>query len=117
MRELNERLDFGDRIVQPLADSRRGKNTQHPLADLLRQSIYGRMAGYEDVNAVLRRAREGGAVDQGQDDPAQLPSVPFQRNARLWLSLVPHNLGNLWRRLVLPMRIDNLSLTICSNGW
>ena len=26
---------------------------------------------------------------------------------RLWLSLMTYNLGNLWRRLVLPKRIDN----------
>jgi hypothetical protein len=30
---------------------------------------------------------------------------------RLWLSLIAYNLGNLWRRLVLPQRIDNWSLT------
>jgi hypothetical protein len=30
---------------------------------------------------------------------------------RLWLSLIAYNLGNLWRRLVLPKRIDNWSLT------
>jgi len=30
---------------------------------------------------------------------------------RLWLSLIAYNLVNLWRRLVLPMRIDTWSLT------
>ena len=30
---------------------------------------------------------------------------------RLWLSLIAYNLGNLWRRLVLPRRIGNWSLT------
>jgi hypothetical protein len=29
----------------------------------------------------------------------------------LWLSVIAYNLGNLWRRLVLPKRIDNWSLT------
>jgi len=29
---------------------------------------------------------------------------------RLWLSVLAYNLGNLWRRLVLPERIDNWSL-------
>ncbi len=29
----------------------------------------------------------------------------------LWLSLIAYNLGNLWRRLVLPARIHNWSLT------
>jgi hypothetical protein len=39
---------------QHLTDSRRGKNTQFPFADLLRQSVYGRLAGYEDVNDAER---------------------------------------------------------------
>ena len=45
VRELDERLGFGDLVAQHLTDSRRGKNTQLPLADLLRQSVYGRIAG------------------------------------------------------------------------
>jgi len=47
---LDERLGFGELITQHLSGSRRGKNTQLPLADLLRQSVYSRIAGYEDVN-------------------------------------------------------------------
>jgi Transposase DDE domain group 1 len=36
----------------------------------------------------------------------------FRSNeVRLWLSVMAYNLGNLWRRLVLPRRIDNWSLT------
>jgi hypothetical protein len=36
----------------------------------------------------------------------------FRANeVRLQLSLLAYNLGNLWRRLVLPKRIDNWSLT------
>jgi len=36
----------------------------------------------------------------------------FRSNeVRLWLSLIAYNLGNLWRRLVLPKRIENWSLT------
>jgi len=30
---------------------------------------------------------------------------------RLWLSVIAYNLGNLWRRLALPQRIGNWSLT------
>ena len=30
---------------------------------------------------------------------------------RLWLSVIAYNLGNLWRRLALPRRIRNWSLT------
>ena len=36
----------------------------------------------------------------------------FRSNeVRLWLSVIAYNLGNLWRRLVLPNRIDGGSLT------
>jgi hypothetical protein len=58
VRELDGRLGFGALIAQHLADYRRGKKTQLPLADLLRQSIYGRLAGYEDVNDVERLSKD-----------------------------------------------------------
>jgi len=58
VRELDERLGFGELIAQHLADSRRGKNTQFPLADLLRQSVCSRMAGYEDVNDAERLSQD-----------------------------------------------------------
>ena len=48
VRELDERLGIGKLIENNLTDSRRGKNTQLPLADLFRQSVYSRLAGYED---------------------------------------------------------------------
>ena len=36
----------------------------------------------------------------------------FRSNeVRLWLSVIAYNLGNLWRRLVLPKRIKKWSLT------
>ena len=36
----------------------------------------------------------------------------FRSNeVRLWLSLIAYNLGNLWRRLVLPKKVENWSLT------
>jgi hypothetical protein len=58
VRELDERLGFGELITQHLSDSRRGKNTQLPLADLLRQSVYSRIAGYEDVNDAERLSQD-----------------------------------------------------------
>ena len=58
VRELDERLQFGELIEQHLTDSRRGKNTQLALADLLRQSIYSRLAGYEDVNDAERLSQD-----------------------------------------------------------
>jgi hypothetical protein len=36
----------------------------------------------------------------------------FRSNeVRLWLSVIAYNLANLWRRLVLPKRVDHWSLT------
>ena len=58
VRELDERLGFGELIENNLTDSRRGKNTQFPLADLLRQSVYSRLAGYEDLNDAERLAQD-----------------------------------------------------------
>jgi hypothetical protein len=46
-------LGFGDLIAEHLTDCRRRKNTQLPLADLLRQSVNSRIAswGVPDKNA------------------------------------------------------------------
>jgi hypothetical protein len=57
VRELDERLGLSELIEQHLTDSR-GKNTQLPLADLLRQSVYSRLAGYEDVNDAERLSQD-----------------------------------------------------------
>jgi Transposase DDE domain group 1 len=40
--------------VADLHDTRTGQNTRHSLPALLRQSIYSRPAGYEDVNDAER---------------------------------------------------------------
>jgi hypothetical protein len=58
VRELDERLGFGELIAQHLTDSRHGQNTQLPLADLLRQSVYSRIEGYEDVNDAERLSQD-----------------------------------------------------------
>ncbi len=44
VRELDERLRFGELIKLHLADPR-GKNTRLPLADLARQPVYSRLGG------------------------------------------------------------------------
>jgi hypothetical protein len=57
VRELDERLGFGELIQRHLTDDRK-KNTQLPLADLVRQSVYSRLAGYEDVNDAERLSQD-----------------------------------------------------------
>ena len=58
VRELDERLGLSALIAHNIMDDRRGKNTQLPLPDLLRQSIYSRLAGYEDLNDAERLSQD-----------------------------------------------------------
>src|SRR6202521_4347494 len=72
-RELDEALSLTDTGANTLADARTGKNGRHRLAGLLRQSVFGRLAGYEDVNDAERLCRDpamrwvvGGRAPMGQ---------------------------------------------------
>ena len=53
-RELDEALGLTSAIDSELRDNRTGKNTRHSIAALLRQSIYSRLAGYDDTNDAER---------------------------------------------------------------
>ena len=44
-RELDETLGLTGLANEKLQDTRTGKNTQHTMTALLRQSVYGRLAG------------------------------------------------------------------------
>ncbi len=57
-RELDDTLRLTDTGAETLADARSGKNARHRLAGLLRQSVFGRLAGYEDVNDADRLCRD-----------------------------------------------------------
>src|SRR3979411_1831970 len=57
-RELDESLGLGSLIEHHLSDPRTGHNCQFPLPDLFRQSIYSRLAGYEDTNDAERLAED-----------------------------------------------------------
>jgi hypothetical protein len=56
-RELDETLRPTTTGAESLQDSRLGQNKPHGLLPLLRQSIYSRLAGYEDVNDDWKNAR------------------------------------------------------------
>ena len=53
-RELDEAFRLTERGSTGLSDCRPGKNMQHTILALLRQGVYGRLAGYEDVNGADR---------------------------------------------------------------
>src|SRR5262245_61097852 len=53
-RELDDVLGLTALAGEMLADARTGKNGRHALVGLLRQSVFGRLAGYEDVNDAER---------------------------------------------------------------
>ena len=71
-----------------------------------------------DSRAVVRFYNQRGTAEQWIKEGKQAVKMTrlschrFRSNeVRLWLSVIAYNLGNLWRRLVLPKRIDNWSLT------
>jgi Transposase DDE domain group 1 len=71
-----------------------------------------------DSRAVVRFYHKRGTAEQWIKEGKQAVKMTrlschrFRANeVRLWLSLSAYNLGNLWRRLVLPQRIDHWSLT------
>ena len=53
-RELDEALGLFDSVPAAMTDRRTGRNIQHDMTNLLRQSVYSRLAGYEDVNDARR---------------------------------------------------------------
>src|ERR1039457_3951536 len=54
--ELDEALGRTDLGEELLSDWRTGKNTQHSMVALMRQSIFSRLAGYEDTDDAERLA-------------------------------------------------------------
>jgi hypothetical protein len=57
-RELDDAVGLTDTGADTLADARTSQNARHRLAGLLRQSVFGRLAGYEDVNDAERLRRD-----------------------------------------------------------
>ena len=79
-RELDEALGLCDLAKTSLSDDRTGKNRQHDLTGLFRQSVFSRLAGYEDVNdakqlsmdPAMRQVVGGRAVEHGAACPTQM---------------------------------------------
>ncbi len=79
-RELDDTLGLTEAAATVLEDGRRGRNGWHAIAGMLRQSVLGRLAGYEDVNDAERLSRDpamrwivgGKAMDRGAASSSQM---------------------------------------------
>ena len=57
-RELDDALSLTDSADEFLKESRTGKNILHQLIPLLKQSVYSRLAGYDDTNDADRLSQD-----------------------------------------------------------
>ena len=79
-RDLDDALGLSALARDAICDNRSGRNGWHGLIGLLRQSVYGRLAGYEDVNDADRLGRDpamrwivgGKAVERGGASTSQM---------------------------------------------
>jgi len=88
-RELDDVLGLSVMAGVALSEVRRGKNTRHLLTGLLRQSVYGRLAGYEDVNDAERLSRDPvmrAIVDRRGLDRSAASSSQIGRFETAWLA-------------------------------
>ena len=86
-REIDDALGLTAMAIERLADARTGKNGRHALVGLLRQSVFGRLAGYEDVNDAERLRHDpamrwivGGKAAQGCAATPCFPNCPYLRS-------------------------------------
>ncbi len=57
-RELDHALGLTEAGGEVLSETRRGENIRHLLVGLLLQSVFGRLAGYDDVNDAERLSHD-----------------------------------------------------------
>ena len=57
-RELDDALGLTAVVGDERVDARSGKNSRHAMTGLFRQSVFGRLGGYEDVNDADRLGRD-----------------------------------------------------------
>ena len=69
-RELDDTLRLTEMASTQLKENRTGRNIQHQLVPLLRQSVYSRLAGYEDTNDAERLELDD-RTDEGRTGTAR----------------------------------------------
>ena len=90
-RDLDDAARLTESVAADLFDFRTGNNIRHSMTALVRQSVFSRLAGYEDTNdaerlsedPVMRHVIGGRAVEQGRQvrgelDPPVLPRLRRQ---------------------------------------
>ena len=88
-RDLDDALGLTDLAGGVLSECRRGRNTRHLLTGLLRQSVFGRLAGYEDVNDAGRLAHDPAmraVIDRGGLDRRAASTSQMGRFETEWLT-------------------------------
>ncbi len=88
-RELDHALELTELGGEVLSETRRGKNTRHLLVGLLRQSVFGRLAGYEDVNDAERLLHDPvlrAIVDRKGHDRMAVSTSQMGRFETKWLT-------------------------------
>ena len=93
-RELDERLGLDALIERHRMNPRTGDNRQFPLPDLFRQSIYNRLASYEDTNDAERLAEDPTFRMPASRERRETDVLTEERNyqglARLNTALIQH---------------------------
>jgi hypothetical protein len=85
--------DAGLLAYRELDDGCTGRNGRHDLVGMLRQSVFGRLAGYEDVNDADRLGRDpamrwivgGNAIERDAASTSQMGRFETECAAVCWL--------------------------------
>jgi len=86
-RELDDALGLSTMAGDALSGAPTGKNGRHALVGMLRQSVFGRLAGYEDVNDAQRLRHDpamrwivgGKAASDAAASPSQMGRFETRR--------------------------------------
>jgi hypothetical protein len=86
-RELDDALGLTEAATHYLQERRNGRNVQHRLVPLLRQSVYSRLGGYEDTNDADQLARDPAmrvvTSRQAPEKPAASPNTMSRFETRV----------------------------------
>ena len=104
IRELDDALGLTHIAADYLQESRTGRNIRHHLVPLLRQSIYSRLAGYDDTNDAERLSQ----------DPAMRVVVGWQGSDR---NAARTNTMSRFETETLTQEAGNSRLLRSSGGW